>query len=147
MVAAERGHGKRRDVLSDVTFAVRRDEENAELLTVGKAYTGLTDAEIAALTERFVADTIEEKGRTRIVHPKVVLEIAFDQLTKSDRHSSGYAMRFPRIARIREDKQVGDIDTLERVRQIYLSPDNLALDHDGEKRPESVTAPDQLKLF
>ena len=94
VVAAERGHGKRKNVLSDVTFAVRSDEENTQLLTVGKAYTGLTDIEIAALTERFVTETIEEKGRTRIVHPTVVLEIAFDQLTKSDRHTSGYAMRF-----------------------------------------------------
>ncbi len=145
VVAAERGHGKRRDVLSDVTFAIRTSPESTELLTLGKAYTGLTDAEIAALTERFIAETLEEKGRMRIVRPTVVLEIAFDQLTKSDRHTSGYAMRFPRIVRIRTDKSPADIDTLDRVRQIYLSPDNLALD--GEKLPDLPTPPDQLTLF
>jgi DNA ligase-1 len=147
VTAAELGHGKRRGVLSDVTFAVRTSPENPALLTVGKAYTGLTDAEIAALTERFNQETLEVRGRLRIVRPSVVLEIAFDQLTKSDRHPSGYAMRFPRIVRIREDKTLTDIDTLDRVRQIYLSPDNLALGHDGEKLSPPVVSPDQLSLF
>jgi DNA ligase-1 len=147
VVGAELGHGKRRGVLSDVTFAVRAAEGSGELLTVGKAYTGLTDVEIAGLTERFMGETVEVRGRFRVVRPTVVLEIAFDQLTKSERHTSGYAMRFPRIVRIREDKTVEGIDTLERVRQIYVSPDNLALGHEGEKVAESLAAPDQLTLF
>ncbi|MGN6368540.1 MAG: ATP-dependent DNA ligase [Phycisphaerae bacterium] len=147
VVAAERGHGKRRDVLSDVTFAVRASTDDPTLLTVGKAYTGLTDAEIAALTERFERETIETRGRTRTVHPTVVLEIAFDQITKSTRHSSGYAMRFPRIVRIRDDKSPNDIDTLERLRQIFLSPDNLALTHEGERPEAPPTDADQMSLF
>ena len=147
VVAAERGHGKRRDVLSDVTFAVRASTDDATLMTVGKAYTGLTDAEIATLTERFERETIEARGRYRVVHPTVVLEVAFDQITKSDRHSSGYAMRFPRIVRIRDDKTVRDIDTLERVREIYLSPDNLALGHEGERVEETGGDAGQMSLF
>ncbi|HVX85117.1 MAG TPA: ATP-dependent DNA ligase [Phycisphaerae bacterium] len=151
VVAAERGHGKRRDVLSDVTFAVRRPMEGVEggfeLATIGKAYTGLTDAEIAELTARFVEETIEERGRVRVVRPAVVLEVAFDQITKSERHDSGYALRFPRIARIRTDKRVAEIDTLARVEEIYRSPDNLAVELEGEKRAERSGDPDQLSLF
>jgi DNA ligase-1 len=145
VVGAERGHGKRRNVLSDVTFAVRRGED---LVTIGKAYSGLTDAEIATLTERFIAETIEEHGRYRVVRPTLVLEIAFDQITRSDRHTSGFALRFPRIVRIREDKTPADIDTLDRVEQVYRSPDNLAVGLEGEKRAEAPPADaDQLSLF
>jgi DNA ligase-1 len=117
VVAVEFGHGSRRDVLSDYTFSVR-DNERDRLVTVGKAYSGLTDIEIAALTRHFEENTIEEKGRRRTVVPNVVLEIAFDSLQPSDRHESGFAMRFPRINRIRTDKTVADIDTLETCRQL-----------------------------
>jgi DNA ligase-1 len=145
VVGAERGHGKRRNVLSDVTFAVRKGEE---LVTIGKAYSGLTDAEIAALTERFIAETLEEHGRFRVVRPTLVLEVAFDQINRSDRHTSGFALRFPRIVRIREDKSPADIDTLDRVEQVYRSPDNLAVGLEGEKRAEAPLADtDQLSLF
>jgi DNA ligase-1 len=145
VVGAERGHGKRRHVLSDVTFAVRRGEE---LVTIGKADSGLTDAEIAPLTERFIAETIEEHGRYRVVRPTLVLEVAFDQITRSDRHTSGFALRFPRIARIREDKRVEEIDTLERVEQVFRSPDNLAVGLEGEKRAEEPGGDvEQLSLF
>ncbi|HVS71824.1 MAG TPA: ATP-dependent DNA ligase [Phycisphaerae bacterium] len=151
VVAAERGHGKRRDVLSDVTFAVRRPVEGVEggfeLATIGKAYTGLTDAEIAELTARFVEETIEERGRVRVLRPAVVLEVAFDQITRSERHDSGYALRFPRIARIRADKTVAEIDTLARVEEIYRSPDNLAVELEGEKRAERSGDAGQLSLF
>jgi DNA ligase-1 len=153
VVAAERGHGKRRDVLSDVTFAVRKplaDPANPdafELVTIGKAYSGLTDAEIAELTARFKNETLENHGRYHVVRPTVVLEVAFDQITRSDRHNSGFALRFPRIARIRTDKTLADIDTLDRVEQIHRSPDNLAVELEGEKRAESPTNPDQLSLF
>src|SRR5204862_1740164 len=96
VVGAEYGHGKRSKVLSDYTFAVR-DERSGELKTIGKAYSGLTDAEIAELTRHFREHTIEQHGRYHVVAPDTVLEIAFDRIQASDRHNSGLAMRFPRI--------------------------------------------------
>jgi DNA ligase-1 len=117
VVAVELGHGKRRDVLSDYTFAIR-DPEHDRLLTVGKAYSGLTDVEIAELTGHFITNTLEEKGRRRTVTPDVVLEVAFDSIQRSDRHESGFALRFPRINRIRTDKTVAEIDTLETCRRL-----------------------------
>lgn len=117
VVAVELGHGKRRGVLSDYTFAVR-DEATGALRTVGKSYSGLTDVEIAALTEHFIAHTIEERGRVRLVVPDTVLEVAFDLIQPSKRHDSGFALRFPRIARIRADKTPADIDTLETCRRL-----------------------------
>ncbi len=118
IVAAEYGHGKRANVISDYTFAVK---DGNDLKVVGKAYSGLTDMEIAELTELLKAITLEDQGYRRTVRPQVVLEIAFDAIQKSERHDSGYALRFPRIKRIRTDKSVRDIDSLERVRQIYDS--------------------------
>ena len=117
VVGVEYGHGKRRDVLSDYTFAIR-DVEHDQLLTVGKAYSGLTDVEIAQLTEHFLAHTLEVHGRFRTVVPDTVLEIAFDSIQPSSRHQSGYALRFPRIARIRTDKSVAEIDTLDTCRRL-----------------------------
>ena len=120
VVGVEWGHGKRRGVLSDYTFAVRAtDEPDAPLLTIGKAYTGLTDAEIAAMTEHFTAITLRDFGRYRTVVPEVVVEIAFDRIMRSARHKSGFAMRFPRIARIREDKAPHEIDTLSMVEALF----------------------------
>ena len=129
VVAAELGHGKRRGVLSDYTFAVR-DEDTGALRTVGKAYSGLTDAEIAVLTEHFTAHTLEERGRVRRVVPDTVLEIAFDRIQPSARHDSGFALRFPRIVRIRTDKTPADIDTLATCRRLaaasaFAAPDEL----------------------
>ncbi len=119
VVGVEWGHGKRRGVLSDYTFAVRAtDAPDAPLLTIGKAYTGLTDAEIAAMTERFQGITLRDNGHYRTVHPEVVVEIAFDRLMRSTRHRSGIAMRFPRIIRIRDDKSPGEADTLAAAEQI-----------------------------
>ncbi len=115
VVGVEWGHGKRKHVLSDYTFAIR-DEATGQLLPVGKAYSGLTDAEIAHYTEHFLQNTLVEKGRYRTVQPDVVLEVAFDTIHPSDRHASGYALRFPRILRIRDDKPVSEIDTLEYCR-------------------------------
>ena len=117
VVAAEHGHGKRAGVLSDVTFAVRNGD--GDFLTVGKAYSGLTDKEIAALTEWFHAHTRADRGRVKVVEPQIVLEVAFDAVTKSDRHRSGFALRFPRIKRIREDKRPEEINTVEDVARIY----------------------------
>ena len=118
VTAVEWGHGKRRGVLSDYTFAVK-DTRSGRLVNVGKAYSGLTDAEIAEFTKRFLEMTVEDRGHLRLVRPEVVLEVAFDSIQHSGRHMSGYALRFPRIVRIREDKPVDEIDTLERVAQLY----------------------------
>jgi DNA ligase-1 len=117
VVGVEWGHGKRRHVLSDYTFAVR-DEATDRLLPVGKAYSGLTDAEIAHYTEYFLQHTLEDHGRYRTVQPDVVLEVAFDTIQRSERHASGYALRFPRILRIRDDKPVSEIDTLAYCREL-----------------------------
>jgi DNA ligase-1 len=120
VVGVEWGHGKRRGVLSDYTFAVRESEEpDARLLTIGKAYTGLTDAEIAAMTERFHQITLQDFGRYRTVVPEVVVEIAFDRIMRSARHRSGFAMRFPRIVRIRDDKGPDEIDTMATVELLF----------------------------
>jgi DNA ligase-1 len=119
VVAAELGHGKRNHVLSDYTFAVR-DEGTGELLPIGKAYSGLTDAEIAELTEHFRQNTIANHGRYREVKPDIVLEVAFNSIQPSPRHASGLALRFPRIKAIRRDKNVEAIDTLEYARQLAV---------------------------
>jgi DNA ligase 1 len=116
VTAVEWGHGKRNKVLSDYTFAIRADDQ---LLNVGKAYSGLTDAEIAEMTAWFQAHTLDDQGFRRTVEPQVVLEVAFNNVMKSDRHESGYALRFPRILRLRPDKSAAEIDTLETVREIY----------------------------
>ncbi|MGA8921520.1 MAG: ATP-dependent DNA ligase, partial [Candidatus Dormiibacterota bacterium] len=118
VTAVEWGHGKRKGVLSDYTFAVK-DTDSGRLVNVGKAYTGLTDAEIATMTQRFLEMTVEDLGHVRMVRPEVVLEVAFDSIQHSRRHLSGYALRFPRIVRIRDDKPVDEIDTVERVAELY----------------------------
>jgi len=118
VVGVEWGHGKRAKVLSDYTFAVRG--AHGELLTIGKAFSGLTDAEIAALTPWFLEHRIDgHYGHAFAVEPHVVLEVAFDIVQKSSLHQSGYALRFPRIVRIRDDKPVDEIDTLANVDTIY----------------------------
>jgi ATP-dependent DNA ligase I len=117
VTGAEWGHGKRRGVLSDVTFSVRVDESD-ELVPIGKAYSGLTDEEIATMTQLLLDSTVSEHGPFRRVRPSIVLEVAFDLVQESNRHRSGFALRFPRIARWRHDKSVADIDTLSRVRAL-----------------------------
>ena len=116
VTAVEYGHGKRHGVLSDYTFAVRHENQ---LLNIGKAYSGLNDKEIAQLTDYFLRHTTQEEGFRRVVEPTVVIEVAFNNIQKSNRHSSGYALRFPRIERLRPDKSVAEIDTLDRVAQLY----------------------------
>ena len=120
VVGAEYGHGKRKGVLSDYTFAVR-DEETASLKIIGKAYTGLTDVEIAQLTGHFLKQAVRQQGRYFEVVPDTVLEIAFDAIQASARHNSGLALRFPRIARIRTDKSLREIDTLQAARKLVRS--------------------------
>ncbi|MEO7117907.1 MAG: ATP-dependent DNA ligase [Candidatus Limnocylindrales bacterium] len=121
VIGVEVGHGKRHGVLSDYTFAVRDDRSGADgkLVTIGKAYTGLTDAEITEMTRWFEDHTIQRFGRYRLVDPEIVVEIAFDVIHRSARHASGYAMRFPRIVRIRTDKDASQIDVLSTVTQIH----------------------------
>ncbi len=118
VVGVELGHGKRHGVLSDYTFAVR-NERTGELVTIGKAYSGLTDAEIAELTRWFEAHTISRHGRYRVVEPQIVVEVAFDVIMRSARHRSGFALRFPRIVRLRTDKTPADIDTLATVERLF----------------------------
>lgn len=128
IVAVERGHGRRVNVLSDYTFAVRNDDE---LAVIGKAYSGLTDVEIAEMTTWFEAhrlppdearaayERLDLKRGEILVEPTIVVEIAFDIVQRSDLHASGYSLRFPRIVRLRSDKLPEDADTLERVAEIY----------------------------
>jgi ATP-dependent DNA ligase len=116
VTAAEYGHGKRIGVLSDYTFAVWGGDQ---LVNIGKAYSGLTDAEIADMTKWLLEHTVEDQGFRRVVEPKIVLEVAFNNMMRSDRHDSGYALRFPRIVRLRPDKSPEDADTIERVKEIY----------------------------
>jgi DNA ligase-1 len=124
VIAVEWGHGKRSKVLSDYTFAVRGDD--GSLVAIGKAFSGLTDAEIAELTPWFLEhrlspDLQREKARSHEipVEPKIVIEIAFDIIQESTLHESGFSLRFPRIVRIRDDKPAEEIDSLQRVREIY----------------------------
>ena len=117
VTAVEHGHGKRIHVLSDYTFAVRKGEE---LVNIGKAYSGLTDAEIAEMTQWFLSHTTADHGFLREVEPEIVLEVAFNAIMRSDRHDSGYALRFPRIVRIRRDKLPAEINTVEDVEAIYV---------------------------
>ena len=126
VTAVEVGHGKRRNLLSDYTFAVRRSEGDYELLNIGKAYSGLTDQELTEMTEWFKSHTIQEfgHGRVRIVEPTVVIEVTFDRVQASKRHKSGYALRFPRILRLRPDKTTAEIDTLDTVRRLVENAEN-----------------------
>jgi DNA ligase 1 len=116
IVAAEYGHGKRAGVISDYTFAVK---DGDRLRTIGKAYSGLTDSEIDGMTRRLKEITIRDYGYRRDVRPEVVVEVAFDSIQRSERHDGGFALRFPRIKRIRTDKSMEDIDTMEKVEHIF----------------------------
>ncbi|MDQ3807410.1 MAG: ATP-dependent DNA ligase [Thermoproteota archaeon] len=119
IVIAEYGHGKRAGTLSDYTFAVRDEHDGGALKTIGKAYSGLTDSEITKMTNKLRSITVRDEGYRLVVRPEIILEIAFDSIQKSDRHNSGFALRFPRIKYIRTDKTVRDIDTVEKVQRIY----------------------------
>jgi DNA ligase 1 len=116
VTAVEYGHGRRIGVLSDYTFAVW---DGDRLVNIGKAYSGLTDAEIAEMTQWFLEHTVEDQGFRRVVEPKIVLEVAFNNMMHSDRHDSGYALRFPRIVRLRQDKSAEEADTIETVQEIF----------------------------
>jgi DNA ligase-1 len=117
VVGVEQGHGKRSHLLSDYTFSVR-DEETGALQTIGKAYSGLRDEEIEELTEHFLRTTTRKDRHFRVVIPEIILEVAFNAVQPSDRHSSGLALRFPRIKSIRRDKKIAEIDTVQYARQL-----------------------------
>jgi DNA ligase-1 len=119
ITGVEFGHGRRAGILSDYTFAVR--DSAGELRNIGKAYSGLTDVEIKQLSDWCMAHTLEDHGHFRTVEPQVILEVAFNNIMRSTRHSSGFALRFPRILRLRPDKLLAEIDTLERAEEIYMS--------------------------
>jgi DNA ligase-1 len=139
ITGAEYGHGRRAGLLSDYTFAVRgpaAPDEPAELLNVGKAYSGVTDAEILELTEWLNAHTLEDHGHFRTVEPLRILEVAFNNVMRSDRHASGFALRFPRILRIRDDKPLSEIDTVERVAEIFESQPDKVITSDSVDPPE-----------
>jgi DNA ligase-1 len=135
VTGVEYGHGRRREVLSDYTFAVR-DEESGALVNIGKAYSGLTDAEINELTEYFKQNTISSHGRFQLVKPELVIEVAFEAIQQSARHKSGYALRFPRILRIRTDKTPADINTLSDVARFYQNY-RAVYDGEGDAEPEA----------
>jgi DNA ligase 1 len=124
VVAVEWGHGKRKNVLSDYTFAVRGDDGRP--VAIGKAFSGLTDAEIAELTpwfleHRLASNLQRPKARSHEipVDPSIVIEVAFDIIARSELHESGFSLRFPRIVRVRDDKLPAAVDTLQRVRDLY----------------------------
>ena len=156
VIAAERGHGKRAGVLSDYTFAVRSE---GELLTIGKAYSGLTDEEIRVMTARLEALAIGEEQHGYLhVRPEVVLEVGFDGLQKSTRHSSGFALRFPRIVNIRDDKKPEEADTLEAAQALWdaqlasghredVAPPRKTKGRTSGRRPDIRQKSKQLKLF
>jgi DNA ligase-1 len=129
VTAVEYGHGKRIGVLSDYTFAVWDGER---LVNIGKAYSGLTDVEISEMTKWFLEHTIEDQGFRRVVEPKIVLEVAFNNMMRSERHESGYALRFPRIVRLRPDKTAEEADTIARVREVFASQSLQAKALNGE---------------
>lgn len=144
ITAAERGRGRRAGVLSDYTFAVWQE---GELLDVGKAYSGLTDVEIHAMTQRLEELTVERNGAVHRVRPSIVLEVAFDGIQRSKRHPSGFGLRFPRIARVREDKAPEDADDLQAVTRLFES--QVASGHrEDVKQPSSKRRRGpQLDLF
>lgn len=155
VTAAEEGHGKRAGVLSDYTFAVWRPSEDEsepmELVNVGKAYSGLTDVEIDAMTKRLEKITVERYGGVRAVKPEIVLEVAFDGVQPSTRHKSGFALRFPRIVRIRDDKKPEDADRIDAVRALFaaqVDTGHREATPTRVKRTARKTAPrEQLGLF
>ncbi|MEM0054249.1 MAG: hypothetical protein QXL89_08710, partial [Nitrososphaeria archaeon] len=122
IVAAERGHGKRAEIFSDYVFSIW---DNNVLKTIGKAYSGLTDKELLEMNERLKELTVKDEGWRLIVRPEIVIEVAFNGIQKSSRHESGFALRFPRIKRIRDDKSIEEADTIEKVRAIYERQKNL----------------------
>ncbi|MCJ0743593.1 ATP-dependent DNA ligase [Pedobacter montanisoli] len=115
MIYAQKGSGRRANFYTDYTFAVRDGEK---LITIAKAYSGLTDKEIKEVNSFVNKNAIEKFGPVRTVKPELVFEIAFEGIAESKRHKAGLALRFPRIARWRKDKRVEEINTLDDLRAL-----------------------------
>jgi len=118
IVAAEWGYGRRHGWLSDYYLAAR-DAETGEFLVVGKTFKGLTDIEIIEMTKRLKELTVREEPHSVSVVPKIVVEVAYNEIQKSPKYECGMALRFARITKIREDKSPEEADSIQRVRKIY----------------------------
>ncbi|MHA1617390.1 MAG: ATP-dependent DNA ligase [Candidatus Njordarchaeales archaeon] len=118
IVAADWGYGRRKNWLSDYYLAAR-DEKTGKFLVVGKTFKGLTDEEFEEMTRRLLQLKIGERGRTVYVRPEIVVEVAFNEIQKSPKYKSGYALRFARIVRIRDDKSPEEADTIQRIEELY----------------------------
>lgn len=118
IVAAEYGYGRRHEWLSDYYLAAR-DAETGEFLVVGKTFKGLTDREMIEMTRRLKELAIKEEARRVTVLPRIVVEVAYNEIQKSLKYKCGLALRFARITRIRFDKDPEEADTIQRVREIY----------------------------
>lgn len=118
IVAAEYGYGRRHGWLSDYYLAAR-DTETGELLTVGKTFKGLTDNEIVETTSRLKQLTVKKEGYRVIVMPKIVVEVTYNEIQKSQKYKCGMALRFARITKIRDDKSLEEVDTIQKVKEIY----------------------------
>lgn len=126
VVMAEYGHGKKAGTLSDYTLAVidtdtndNEKKDTDKLKIIGKAYSGLSDEEVEYMTNKMKSLILRDEGSKILVKPEVILEISFDTVQRSNRHNSGYALRFPRIKNIRYDKSIENIDSLDKVKEIY----------------------------
>jgi len=118
IVAAEWGYGRRHGWLSDYYLAAR-DAETGRFMVVGKTFKGFTDKEIVQMTKRLQELAVKEEPHRVVVVPKIVVEVAYNEIQKSPKYECGMALRFARITRIRDDKNPEDADTIQRVREIY----------------------------
>ena len=115
LIYAQKGSGRRSGFYTDYTFAVKKEDQ---LVTIAKAYSGLTDKEIMEVSRFVTKNSLEKFGPVRTVKAELVFEIAFEGIGFSNRHKSGVALRFPRIVRWRRDKTVKDIDDIEEVKKL-----------------------------
>ncbi|HEY5800028.1 MAG TPA: ATP-dependent DNA ligase, partial [Burkholderiaceae bacterium] len=124
LIYAQAGHGRRASLYTDYTFAVwdRDGEGERKLVPFAKAYSGLTDAEIAQVDNAIRRTTIEKFGPVRSVRPTMVFEIGFEGIAASSRHKAGIAVRFPRMLRMRDDKTVEQADTLAALKALLTAP-------------------------
>ena len=124
LIYAQRGHGRRASLFSDYTFAVwdaPAEAPDRKLVPFAKAYSGLSDAEMAQVDARIRKTTVESFGPVRSVAPSMVFELGFEGIARSTRHKSGIAVRFPRMLRWREDKPVAEADTLQTLAALLPS--------------------------
>lgn len=133
LVYAQKGHGRRASLYTDYTFAVwdRGLQGERKLVPFAKAYSGLTDREIARVDAVIRKTTVEKFGPVRSVTPTMVFEIGFEGIARSTRHRAGVAVRFPRMLRIRDDKKVDEADTLETLKGMLPDPSEKAVDAPG----------------